>query len=100
MPEVGTGERAGMRSSSFGRGTKDKHSRKTPGLSPRCQRRERNVNHVCEAAGCSEAGGEDDRPCRGKQQRVKRLKAETGQVPAKPQTPRAAPRWLSPAAAH
>lgn len=80
------GERAGMRSCSFGRGTRRQAQQEDPWALPRCQRQERNGNHVCEAASCSEAGGKQDMVCRGKQQRVEG--DGTGQVPAKPQTPR------------
>jgi len=41
-----------------------------------------NGNHVCKAASCSEAGGKADRVCRGKQQRVERVKG--GQVRSRP----------------
>lgn len=73
------GERAGMRSCSFGRGTRRQAQQEDPWALPRCQRQERNGNHVCEAASCSEAGGKQDRVCRGKQQRVERVKGG-GQV--------------------
>lgn len=82
------GERAGMRSRSFGRGTRRQEQQEDPWVLPRCQRQERNANHVCKAASCSEAGGKQHRVCRGKQQRVERVKEGTGQVLAKPQTPR------------
>lgn len=112
------GERAGMRSRSFGRGTRRQAQQEDPWALPRCQRQDRNGNHVCcEPASCSKAGGKQDRLCRGKQQRVERVMGGTGQVPAKPQTPqrRDKPmwstvaridlgcnplRWLSPSAAH
>lgn len=81
------GEKAGMRSRSFGSGTRRQAQREDPWALPRCQRQERNGNHVCKAASCSEAGGKQERVHRGKQQRVE-SGGGTGQVPARPQTPR------------
>lgn len=101
-----------MRSHCFDRGTKRQVQQEDSWVLARCQRQEGNGNHVCEAASCSEVGGKQDRVHRGKQQRVERLKEETGQIPAKPQTPRVwtnlhggltwgcnSLRWLSPSAA-
>lgn len=73
------GERAGMRSRSFGRGTRRQAQQEDPWALPRCQRQDRNGNHVCKAASCSEAGRKQDRLRRGKQQRVERAKGG-GQV--------------------
>lgn len=83
MPEVGMGEKAGMRSCSFGRETRGQAQQEDPWALPRCHRQERNRSHVCKAASCSEAVGKQDRVCRGKQQRVERTKEGTGQVLAK-----------------
>lgn len=83
MPEVGMGERAGMRSCSFGRETRRQAQQEDPWALPRCHRQERNGSHVCKAASCSEAVGKQDRVCRGKQQRVERMKEGTGQVLAR-----------------
>lgn len=77
------GERAGMRSCSFGRETGSQAQQEDPWALPRCHRQERNGSHVCKAASCSEAVGRQDRVCRGKQQRVERMKERTGQVLAK-----------------
>jgi len=65
-------------------GLEDKRSRKAPGRSQgaRGRREMGNGNHVCKAASCSEAGGKADRVCRGKQQRVERVKG--GQVRSRP----------------
>lgn len=65
MPEVGMGERAGMRSCSFGRETRGQAQQEDPWALPRCHRQERNGSHVCKAASCSEAVGKQDRVCRG-----------------------------------
>lgn len=64
------GERAGMRSCSFGRGPGRQAQQEDPWALPRYQRQERNGNHVCKSASCSESGGKQDRVGRGKQQRV------------------------------
>lgn len=105
------GERGGMRSHRFGRGTRRQVQQEDPWVLPRCQRQERNGNHVGKAASCSEVGGKQDRVHRGKQQRVERAKEGTGQVSAKPHSQsRDKPtrrtdlgcnplRWLSPSAA-
>jgi len=46
MPEVGMGERAGMRSHIFGRGTGREAQQEDPWALPRCQRQGRNGNHM------------------------------------------------------
>lgn len=77
------GERAGMRNCSFGRETRCQAQQEDPWALPRCHRQEKNGNHVCKAASCSEAVGRQDRVCRGKQQRVERMKEGIGQVLAR-----------------
>lgn len=47
MPEVRMGERAGMRSCSFGRETRRQAQQEDPWALPRCHRQERNGSHVC-----------------------------------------------------